>query len=245
MTVELNTPSTLADLIDKELMGVEPDSQCVVLDDADWKMITAALRSSTSEFTRCIECDGYNCDDGCAYPNATPAPAELVRYESTGTTMILEEDANGKYVTYDQAAAMIAAKDGELAGSKQDAEAWKRNCNSWRASAQAARAELAQIKAQVPVAFMIHGIQAFDIFRREPVSDRELKWGVKSTPLYAAPVASEAETIERLREALEACDRMFRLDIRKLWDAEEDNFSQAVFDVREKTRNALKGASDA
>lgn len=30
---------------------------------------------STAEPVRCRDCDGYNCDDGCAYPGASPAPS--------------------------------------------------------------------------------------------------------------------------------------------------------------------------
>lgn len=129
MTSELHTPSTLADLIDKELMGIDPDSQCVVLDDADWRLITTALRS------------------------AVPDVPELVRYSVPDRYDKVMPD--GEYVLHSQAAEIIAeeqqkTKDAEELAFRMDrfAQKYLSHMRNAKQRAEAAESKLAQYEAQ-------------------------------------------------------------------------------------------------
>lgn len=157
----------------------------------------------TSEFIRCPECDGYNCDDACTYPDtrATPSAdplAGLVRYwlsvRDRGTyydAEMLVDNQNGEYVLHSEAAKIIAAKDAEIAvgdaAIKQNALLWKR--------AEAAEAELAQIKAQEPVMWLcVHDDRGSDRAITTPFPSRRdiLKAdGYEITPLYASLLAPD------------------------------------------------------
>ncbi|MBK3745829.1 hypothetical protein G3A39_42485 [Paraburkholderia aspalathi] len=101
----------------------------------------------------------------------------------------MQQDDDGDWIRYEQTAAMLAEKANEIVGFKLDAEAWKQNCFGWKSAAQSAQAELAQIKAQVPVAY-------FRIRETTGTYVAVAPYYPNCIPLYAAPVASEAETIE-------------------------------------------------
>lgn len=75
------------------------------------------------------------------------APVEgLVRYESTGTTMVLEEHKNGEYVLFSQAEAIIAAKEQERNDSSK---AWRDAFDSMHRRAMDAEADNAALTARV------------------------------------------------------------------------------------------------
>lgn len=121
MTSELHTPSTLADLIVKELMGVDPDSQCVELDDTDWKLIVAALRRATPSADTVTPSSGCVFKDlGIEKPSAD-ALAGLLRYKfevSSEGHPFMGICNDGKYVLHSEAAAVVAAKEAENSGLK-------------------------------------------------------------------------------------------------------------------------------
>lgn len=103
----------------------------------DW--VRAALEAALSAVkpVRCRDCDGYNCDDGCAYPGARPAPSVAVKAlewveGDPGTYTEIAESPFGHYSVWEingtacwspwkQGYGSIA--EGGLAGAKAAAQA--------------------------------------------------------------------------------------------------------------------------
>lgn len=138
------------------------------------------------------EYECINCGAAMTHTRAVPDVPELVRYGNYIDNR-MHVKPTGEYVRYDQAAEMLAAKEQECSGYR-DYVAEKSN------QVAALQAELAQIKAQEPMA-----VVRFD---RRDGNENEIpkvlscNWLPDGNyPLYAAPVDQTAE-IERLREAL-------------------------------------------
>lgn len=54
---------------------------CSVIEAEDAEFVLGAIKAALSavEPARCRDCDGYNCDNGCAYPGSRPAPSVAVK----------------------------------------------------------------------------------------------------------------------------------------------------------------------
>lgn len=120
-----------------------------------------------------------------------PDVPELVRYRiwfDNNYNEIVDEDPEGEYVRYHQAAAVIAAKDGRITDYKNLVDAL--------------HAKLAQYEAQEPVAWM-HPEAGWTDVCKVTVANH-CKHGIEPLPLYAspAPAADLKAENERLREAL-------------------------------------------
>lgn len=173
---------------------------------------------------------------------AVPDVSELVRYDHSlvGTREDksgMLEDANGEYVRYDQAAAMLAAKDAvierlseqchginaELQGVYERAEAAEAERDAirddrfdglwrfWNGKARelsqrnvALAAELAQIKAQVPVVwrgkFRANSSEFWEYYAHPDSGFDPDKY--EQQALYAAPIDQSAEDIIKELESI-------------------------------------------
>lgn len=124
----------------------------------------------------------------------TRAVPELVRYSPLHTYKYgvgMEENKSGEYVRYDLAAAIIAMEQANF----KDMEDSK---NYWKKCAHKAEAELAQIKAQVPIGYVSASIPErlkhpsyggslyirTAIHQKSPCTD-------KFIPLYSSPLSQE------------------------------------------------------
>ncbi len=136
----------------------------------------------TSEFIRCPECDGYNCGDGCAYPGTRATPSvdanpcmatdvenqecqKLGRNTDTLAGLVrwkhceypnqhkMMEHKDGEYVLHSEAAKVVAMQAEEIEKLKEQNDKFKWQVRETCTRAETAEAELAQIKAQEPVAY--------------------------------------------------------------------------------------------
>lgn len=148
---------------------------------------------------------------------AAPDVPELVRYDMEQTRDGVEMFIRfyGEYVRYAQAAATIAAKDGRITAQAEEIARLENDLEAMQHRAEEAEAKLAQINDQKPVAYTMifrksYGVNTETTFKR--FEDAE-KYAIHCElplssiiPLYAAPVASEADMIaenQRLSEALD------------------------------------------
>ena len=166
-----------------------------------------------------------------AYTRAVPDVPELVRYKPDYTyspdwdiMSIMQKDEKGEYVLHSQAAEIIAAKDAER---NKDITAWRDVFDSMHRRAMEAEAknielEAAWLNAEGKISDLEHKLaqiekpigyvsksffESLKIDRFHSIAAYVLKERSErySEPLYAAPVASDAdlrEENERLREAL-------------------------------------------
>ena len=184
MTSELHTPLTLADLIDNELIGIDPDSQRVLLDDTDWRLITTALRRTV--------------------PDA-PELA-IVGYTDIGTINLLlhghvnkasiAPSAGGSFkepvVLHSQAAAVIAAKDAEIERKQIEASKHAHDAETVRRERDALIAKLAQSEKQEAAGYFVKsGDKYIQLMHNEAAPSERV------FPLYTAPFAIVADGIER------------------------------------------------
>ncbi|AXH76914.1 MAG: restriction alleviation protein [Caudoviricetes sp.] len=153
----------------------------------------------TSELKPCPFCGAeVPCTDQACPLNTRTTPSAdplsgLVRYGISMFGNGAVEMGEGEYVLHSEAAKIAI-------NLKQDADAWRLNCKGWQDEAKAAKAELAQIKAQEPVGYVskafLDGRDYCDIFK-------DVAAKVNFIPVYAAPVSDslKAEN-ERLIELL-------------------------------------------
>lgn len=136
---------------------------------------------------------------------------ELVRYDmkrafSDDACPIMESDDKGEFVRYDQAAAMLKKRENRYDTLWLNYTALDKAMATEMRKRKAAEAELAQIKAQVPLLYTDETSLKLlsDHWPSVKVigADKE-QTGSSKRPLYAAPVDQTAE-IERLREAMTA-----------------------------------------
>ncbi|MBB6262113.1 hypothetical protein FHS77_002681 [Paenochrobactrum gallinarii] len=176
---------------------------------------------------------------------ATPSAdtlAGLVRYGISMFGNGAVEMGEGEYVLYSEAAKIVAMQ------AAKEADIERLTCPTyleekliqvgvcdieWQKRAQAAEAELAQIKAQDPVAWMHPTAGWTDVSKSKIAA--HCKHGTDPKPLYAAPVDQTAE-IERYREALE-----FYADIRKYPAPLTGGMGDLWSDCGEVARAALSG----
>lgn len=156
---------------------------------------------------------GYGLPEGIcvlSYTRAVPDVPELVRYSRDRIMLSIDfsdeprPNINGEYVRYDQAAEIIAAeqqktKDAEELAFRMDRFATKylRHNRNAEQRAEAAEDELAQIKAQKPVAAVeIRALNGRKVKHIYPINLDNVGAG---SALYAAPVSGslKADRIER------------------------------------------------
>lgn len=204
--------------------------------------IAEAIRGSFGD--RCPEHadDCPTCEAWKQYDNLKVVPdvPELVRYGNYIDNR-MHVKPTGEYVRYDQAAAMLAVehqktKDAEKLAFRMDrfAKKYLRHMRNAEQRAEAAEAELAQIKAQKPVAWRCKPYAANAAaweYQDAPFNGRDPEFN-EQQPLYAAPVDHTAE-IERLREAIngmadEAGDAAYQFCRSYIGSEHEDAISSAV-----------------
>lgn len=133
---------------------------------------------------------------------ATPDVPELVRYkpENYQGASFMIEWSDGEYVRYDRAAEVIADLERKYVISLDKLDERTQR-------AEAAEAKLAQINDQKPVAWQWQTSAGEWVECDEHEAIRKVSIGKQRVRhLYAAPVASEAETIERYRKALQTIE---------------------------------------
>ncbi|QYM72870.1 hypothetical protein K1X45_15795 [Pseudochrobactrum sp. Wa41.01b-1] len=150
---------------------------------------------------------------------ATPSTdtlAGLQRYDLDfhglhGEDAYMRKDETGEYVLHSEAAKIIAAKDARIKELETDVSAYILSAVDQDKRRKALEAELAQIKAQEPVAYKVYGhIRPF-FFRHEPLSDFEINIGFTADPLYAAPISDSLKAkCDRYEQALDRISKMDR-----------------------------------
>lgn len=168
-------------------------------------------------------------------PIAVPDVSELVRYSSIkryGSEEVIERNELGDYVRYDQAAEVIA----ELKRRNREIELEHTGVrNSYydeRRKVVALEAELAQIKAQDPVGYLVkHASGVTTYFDAETYNKHGFDIEIVRT-LFAAPVDQTPE-IERLRSA--------GFSLLAAFDEDNDLDNPEKFNAYHNLKSALSG----